>query len=128
MADANINTVWNLVNDLASKKGITEIVINGTKNVFVERDGQFIQLNVTLTKSHIYDFVKEIATFNRKECHRDIPILDGNLPDGSRINIIVEPFSKGSPAITIRKYLRSVPRSGFLRISQSCETIRQRGL
>lgn len=102
------NSVWNLINDLQAKKGITEVVINGPKNVFVERGGHFIQLNITLTKTDIHQFIADIAEFNRKKCDADHPILDGNLPDGSRINIINEPFSQGSPAITIRKYLKSV--------------------
>jgi pilus assembly protein CpaF len=102
------NTVWSLINDLETKKGISEIVINDPKTVFVERSGHFIQLNVNLNKNDIYLFIEDIANFNKKKCDADHPILDGNLPDGSRINIISEPFSQNCPAITIRKYLKSV--------------------
>jgi pilus assembly protein CpaF len=100
-----INTVWALLHDLQSKKGITEIVINDPKKVFVEREGQFIQLNIQLRKADIWDFAKEVAAYNRKRIDTENPIVDGNLPDGSRINIIADPFANGSPAITIRKYL-----------------------
>jgi pilus assembly protein CpaF len=86
--NAQPNSVWNLINDLQAKKGITEVVINGPKTVFVERGGHFIQLNITLSKTDIYQFISDIAEFNRKRCDADHPILDGNLPDGSRINII----------------------------------------
>lgn len=102
------NTVWKLIGELGAKRGITEIVINDPKRVFVERGGQFIQLNVQLSKNDLYEFAKEVASFNKRDFDRDNPILDGNLPDGSRVNIINEPFSQGSPAITIRKYLRSI--------------------
>lgn len=102
------NSVWSLINDLNSKKGITEVVINGPKTVFVERGGHFIQLNVNLSKADIYKFIDEIAEFNKKRCNHDVPILDGNLPDGSRVNIIHEPFALNCPAITIRKYLKTV--------------------
>lgn len=102
------NSVWQLVKDLENKKGITEIVINGPSTVFVERAGQFIQLNVRLTKKDMYDFIDEVARFNKRQCNQDNPILDGNLPDGSRINAIVEPFSYGAPAISIRKYLKHI--------------------
>lgn len=102
------NSVWKLINELGQKKGITEIVINDPKRVFVERQGQFIQLNVQLSKNDLYEFAKEIAHFNKKEFDGMSPILDGNLPDGSRVNIISEPYSQGSPAVTIRKYLRSI--------------------
>ena len=102
------NAIWNLINDLNKKSGITEILINGPKSVFVERGGQFIQINANLPAGDIQEFIKEIATLNQKECDHDHPILDGNLPDGSRINIINEPFVQGSPAISIRKYLKFI--------------------
>lgn len=108
MADGMKNSVWQLLQDLSTKSGITEIVINSPRVVFVEREGRFIQLNVQLTKNDIMHFVDEVASMNKKICNSESPILDGNLPDGSRINIIVEPFSKGCPAITIRKYLRHI--------------------
>jgi pilus assembly protein CpaF len=103
-----VNSVWTLLKELEGKKGITEVVINNPKHIFVERQGQFIQLNVAITKADMYAFARDVASFNRKAFDQEHPILDGNLPDGSRINIIAEPFSTGSPAISIRKYLRSI--------------------
>ncbi len=102
------NAIWNLINDLNKKTGITEILINDPKHVFVERSGQLIQINANLPEKDIAEFIKEIADYNQKVCDFDNPILDGNLPDGSRINIIHEPFVQGSPAISIRKYLKSI--------------------
>ena len=102
------NSVWNLVNDLATKKGITEIVINDPKRVFVERDGAFIQLNVNLTKKDMNDFIAELADYNKKTCDDSSPIFDGIMPDGSRINAIIEPFAHCSPAISIRKYIQNL--------------------
>ncbi|MBL6991047.1 MAG: CpaF family protein [Bacteriovoracaceae bacterium] len=102
------NTVWKLLKELEVKKGITEVVINNIKNVFVEREGQFIALNVALREEDIYQFVQDIAKFNKKLCSEEFPMLDGNLPDGSRINIILPPLTKECPAITIRKYLKSI--------------------
>lgn len=104
----NENSVWKLVNDLSNKKGITEIVINDPTKVFVEREGQFIQLNVNLNKEDVSEFISEVADFNKRECNASHPILDGNLPDGSRINVILEPFTQGAPAITIRRYLKHI--------------------
>lgn len=102
------NAIWNLINDLNKKSGITEILINGPKHVFVERGGQFIQLNANLPAADISTFIKEVADMNQKVCNSDCPIMDGTLPDGSRINIINEPFVQGSPAISIRKYLKTI--------------------
>lgn len=100
------NQVWNLLNDLSKKSGITEISINAPKNIFVEKSGHFIQLNANIPLEDIQQFIKDVAHLNGKKCDRDNPILDGNLPDGSRINIINEPFVMGCPAISIRKYLK----------------------
>lgn len=102
------NSIWNLLNDLSKKAGITEILINGPKNVFVERGGQFIQINANLPAADINEFIQDVAVHNQKTCDHDNPILDGNLPDGSRINIINEPFVSGGPAISIRKYLKFI--------------------
>lgn len=102
------NAIWNLIGDLNKKSGITEILINSPKHVFVERGGQFIQLNANLPEKDIAHFIKEVADLNQKVCDQDNPIMDGTLPDGSRINIIQEPFVLGSPAISIRKYLKSI--------------------
>jgi pilus assembly protein CpaF len=62
---------------------------------------------VGLTKSDIFGFVKDVADFNKKVCDHKNPILDGNLPDGSRVNIILEPFTSDGAAVTIRKYTRT---------------------
>ncbi len=98
--------VWGLVSDIAKKGGITELSINGPKNVFVERAGKYIQVNATFTDVDLNLFIEEISDYNQKECNKDNPILDGNLPDGSRVNIICPPFVHGSPAISIRRYLK----------------------
>lgn len=102
------NSIWKLLTDLNTKSGITEISINGPKHVFVERAGQFIQIVTNLPKEDISEFIQDVANYNLKTCDKDHPILDGSLPDGSRINIITEPFVQGSPAISIRKYLKSL--------------------
>ena len=104
----NVNKIWTLIQDLNSKQGITEIIINGPKSIFVEQKGSFVQLNYAVSKDHLYEFIDDVAGFNKKLCDEENPILDGNLPDGSRVNIIREPFSYGSPAITIRKYLKGL--------------------
>lgn len=99
------NALWNLVHEVSQKKGISEIVINGPKSIFAERNGQFIHLDVQVSKNDIYQFCHDVASYNKKIFDKDHLILDGNLPDGSRINIISEPAAKSSPAISIRRYL-----------------------
>ncbi len=101
------NSVWDLINTLVRKKGITEIAINGPKNIFVERDGSFIRLNASVLKKDIYQFAKEVAEYNQRPFSPQNPMLDGNLPDGSRVNIISEPYCHGGPSVSIRRYLKN---------------------
>ena len=99
------NGVWKLVKDLQGKKGITEIAINSPESIFVEREGNFIKLSYDFTPQELEQFILDVAQFNNKVCDLKNPILDGSLPDGSRFNAILSPFSYGSSSVTIRKYL-----------------------
>jgi len=102
------NNAWKLLNDLSSKKGITEIIINNTDNIYIERDGELIRLNVRIPAEEIMSFCKDIAKFNKVNFNLNHPIIDGVLPDGSRVNIISQTYTTGAPAITIRKYLKNI--------------------
>ncbi len=102
------NSVWNLMNELNSKQGITEVIINSPEKIFIEKGGRFFFLNVKLTKEDIAEFCQDLASLNRKKLDIENPILNGNMEDGSRINIVLEPFSHGCPAVTIRKYLKHI--------------------
>lgn len=99
------NGIWKMLEDLSTKKGISEVIINGPNSVFVERAGEFIGLNVPINKRDIVEFAQDVASYNKKEFSSNIPILDGRLPDGSRVNIISEPYATQGTSITIRKYL-----------------------
>ena len=104
------NSVWKLISDLGGKKGITEIIINNTDKVYIEREGELTRLNVDLDDHDIHDFCLDIAKRNRVNFGPEYPILDGILPDGSRINIIAGEYTFSSPAITIRKYLKGISK------------------
>jgi pilus assembly protein CpaF len=96
--------VWKLLNQLSARVGVSEIVFNGYENIFAEKEGKFYHLDTQIRPEDIDQFIQEVAGFNYKKCDSDYPIMDGVLPDGARINIIMPPFSKVGPAITIRRY------------------------
>lgn len=104
------NTIHKLLVDLTSKTDITEIIINSPKSIYVERKGVFEKLSYQTTVDDIKHFAKDIAKLNNKEISAGVPILDGNLADGSRINVIMDPYASGCPAITIRKYLKNIKK------------------
>lgn len=102
------NSIWKLLEDLKPKKGVTEIILNSSDNVYIEKDGDLIRLNVELKKEDIASFCKEVADFNQVQFGPEYPIIDGILPDGSRVNVISDRYTDGFPAITIRKYLKNI--------------------
>ena len=104
------NSVQKLLNDLSRKKGISEISINGPKEVFVEREGKLIQLAVELSIDDINEFIDHLR-LERQERFGFVessPILNTSLSDGSRVNAISAPFARGCSAISIRKYIKSI--------------------
>lgn len=97
------NGVWKLLAELSSKAGISDIIINNTDNIYIEREGELIRLNAKLSPEDIVSFCKEVAHLNKSQFNTSHPLLDGVLPDGSRINIVSSAYTGTSPAITIRK-------------------------
>lgn len=102
------NTVWQLLEEIGKKQGITEVIINRADLIFVEHQGELVKLNTKVNPQDIETFVQELAKNNQKKFDKDNPIMDGNLPDGSRVNVISAQYAIGGPAITIRKYLKSI--------------------
>lgn len=102
------NTVWLMLLELAKTKGLNEIVINGPKSVWAERQGQFVQLNYQHSEEHIQAFIIDVCKFNSCPPPPETTMIDGTLPDGSRINIVTPPYAYPYPAITIRHLLTDV--------------------
>lgn len=105
--DSN-NPVWVLIDKLSTKSGITEIAINGPDDVYIEKEGAFVPVDVKITKKSIEEFVSQVASFNQKDIDENSPLFNGNLPDGSRVNIITSPIRLEGPAITIRRFLKNI--------------------
>ncbi len=90
---------------------ITEIMVNGTHGIFVERDGQLKKQydekgDPICFKSHdelLHVIDKIVAPINRK-VDQSQPIVDARLADGSRVNIVIPPAALDGPTITIRKF------------------------
>ncbi len=100
--------VSDLLDEIAKKSGISEVIINNLDNVYVEKDGELIRLDVKFSHEDLEIFCQDIANSNRKEFNSQYPILDGNLNDGSRVNLIHQDYTKSSHAITIRRYMKSI--------------------
>jgi pilus assembly protein CpaF len=102
------NPVWTLIENLSVKAGITEIAINAPDDIYIEKEGQFVQIDVKITQKSIDQFVNDVSVYNKKIIDENSPLFNGSLPDGSRVNIVAPPVRMEGPAITIRKFSKSI--------------------
>src|SRR3989344_1165757 len=102
------NRMNDLIDELAKKSGISELIINNNDNVYVEKDSEMIRIDAKFSDEEINDFCQSIASYNRKPFDANNPILDGNLPDGSLINLIHKDYTGTCHGITIRRYQKSI--------------------
>jgi pilus assembly protein CpaF len=104
----NRNKISDLIDELSKKVGISELIINKVDNVYVEKEGELLRLDIKFTDEEVEDFCQSIAAYNRKDFNSENPIMDGNLPDGSRVNFIHKDYTKSTHAITIRRYSKHI--------------------
>ncbi len=84
---------------------ITEIMVNGSQRVFIERHGRLSEVDgVRVDERNLTVAVKNIARTLGNDVSEAQPILDARLPDGSRVAAVVPPCSLGGTTLTIRKF------------------------
>ncbi len=93
------------INSLINDPTVTEIMINGFDNVYVEREGKLIKTDVTFRdNAHLSHTINKIINPLGRRIDESCPTVDARLPDGSRVNAIIPPLSLKGPAMTIRKF------------------------
>lgn len=94
-----------LLQEFLEDETITEIMINGTQNIFYERNGRILQSGKRfLSKDKLEDVVQQIAAGSNRLVNEASPIVDARLPDGSRVNVVLDPIALDGPIVTIRKF------------------------
>lgn len=87
---------------------ITEIMVNGPKNIFVERSGNLTLAGVTFENDdHVLRIIDRIVSPLGRRVDESQPYCDARLPDGSRVNIVIRPISLVGPTITIRLFSKT---------------------
>ena len=90
---------------LLNDKEITEIMVNGPKEVFIEKKGHLIKVEDSFDDEEDLNLViRRIAASVHREINELNPILDARLPDGSRVNAIMNNVAIGGPSLTIRRF------------------------
>ena len=86
---------------------VTEIMVNGPENLFVEKNGRLeLYDEAFTTKEKLSDVVQQIASRVNKRINEASPMVDARLSDGSRVNIVVPPIAIDGPAVTIRRFAK----------------------
>ncbi|HOB82086.1 MAG TPA: CpaF family protein [Peptococcaceae bacterium] len=86
---------------------ISEIMVNGPKQVFIERDGKLEKTGISFRdKEHVMHIIDKIVSPLGRRIDESMPMVDARLPDGSRVNAVIPPLSLIGPVITIRKFSR----------------------
>ena len=90
---------------LLQNESITEIMVNGPHQIFIEQAGKLKLTKVRFyDNAHLMNIIERILTPLGRRVDESSPLVDARLADGSRVNIIIPPLSLVGPAVTIRKF------------------------
>ena len=93
------------IDDLLRDETVTEIMVNGPRDVWIERDGRLYLTDIAFADNeHVLRLIQRIVAAVGRRCDESSPMVDARLPDGSRVNAIIPPLSLAGPILTIRKF------------------------
>ena len=96
------------IQTLLEDASVTEIMVNGAKNIYVERKGKIHRVPVTFENNeHVMRIIDRIVAPLGRRIDEQSPYVDARLPDGSRVNAVIPPISLVGPTITIRKFAKN---------------------
>ena len=94
-----------ILQDLLEDDAVTEIMVNGPKHVFYEKQGQFHSYPYVFTSEEkLQDVIQQIVGRHNRVVNMSSPIVDTRLEDGSRVNVVLSPIAIDGSAVSIRKF------------------------
>ena len=94
-----------VLSELMEDREITEIMINGTAPIYVEKNGRIQKTKLSFSdEDRLLSVIGQIVSRANRSVNATNPIVDAVLPDGSRINVVLSGISRDGPAVTIRKF------------------------
>lgn len=98
-----------ILQELVEDDTVTEIMINGTDEIFIERDGKIVRSDRRfLSQNRLEDVIQQIVSGTNRYVNEVSPIVDARLEDGSRVNVVLKPVALNGPIVTIRKFPKEV--------------------
>ncbi len=105
------------LDEFLSDPTISEIMVNGPKEIFVERDGRIQRVDATFRDAqHLRIVIERMLDSVGLAINENDPICDASLADGARINVIIPPLVLNGPTVTIRRKLRDWTMSEFVNL------------
>ena len=96
-----------VLQELLEDESVTEIMVNGARNLFVERDGRLMRYEGSFeSERKLMDIVQQMVAGSNRRINESSPITDTRLSCGSRVNIVLPPVALDGPVITIRKFAK----------------------
>ncbi len=96
---------FGLLDTIINDDTVTEVMINGPEEIFIEKSGKLIELKERFeSEEKLQDVIQRIVALAGREVNQANPIVDTRLPDGSRVNVVLPPISLKGPIVTIRKF------------------------
>ncbi len=94
-----------ILQELLDDDTVTEIMVNGTGSIYVERAGRLIRWHKNFTsKEKLLDIVQAVVAYSNRVANESVPIVDARLKRGERVNIVMNPIAIDGPVITIRRF------------------------
>lgn len=120
-----------ILQDLIEDDSITEIMVNGTENIFYEKGGRLYRTDRHfISEERLCDVIQQIVGETNRYVNESSPVVDARLRDGSRVNVVLKPVAVNGPIMTIRKFpseaitMEQLIRMGSL-TREAAEFIRQ---
>jgi pilus assembly protein CpaF len=99
---------FGILNNIMEDEDVTEIMINGYNNIFIEKKGKIYRYEDSFeSEEKLNDLIQRIVGKAGREVNQANPIVDTRLPDGSRVNVVLSPISLRGDTITIRKFSKN---------------------
>ncbi len=99
---------FGLLDSIMKDDTITEVMINGTDDIFIEQNGRLFKLDKKFeSQRRLEDIIQRIVGLAGREVNQANPICDTRLPDGSRVNVVLPPIALCGPTVTIRKFSKT---------------------
>lgn len=93
---------------LLEDDSITEVMVNGAKNIYIERGGKIYRAPLSFeSDAHVMRIIERIVNPLGRRVDESSPYVDARLPDGSRVNAVIPPISLVGPVLTIRKFSKN---------------------